>query len=327
MALKKSDKRNITIRGLLYHESGLDPTLDMYKLCMDTATYEAPLFKSKKDDIYNIGVDRYLYGNKNAKLRSDIYNKEYNIKTKNKICDGVYAGKAAYDTIMNKIYDSKLRANKSFKYSCLNFCLLMDAEQQSTSIPHDEYVEDVVFSMIGANRTTYHPLLNFKKEEIAPTEEDKMLRRQQLHGYVHDELACFSGGVQGNAGLFSNATDIAKFCQLLLNGGVYGDSRIYSKGVTDKFVKSKSEKSRRGLGFDKPDLDNLEKSPTCESASSEVFGHLGFTGTCFWVDPKNDMIYIFLSNRVKPSRNNNAFRSLRIRPAIFQAFYDNIITK
>ena len=141
---------------------------------------------------------------------------------------------------------------------------------------------------------------------------------------MHDELAAFSGGVQGNAGLFSNANYLAKLCQMWLNKGVYGNERFLSPLTVRTFVTEKSAKSRRGLGFDKPDKANENNSPTCVEATASTFGHLGFTGTFFWVDPDNQLIYIFLCNRVDPSRDNPAFEKLNIRPRIFSEIYNSI---
>ncbi len=146
-----------------------------------------------------------------------------------------------------------------------------------------------------------------------------------IHGYVHDETADFLGGVSGNAGVFSNAGDVAKLCQMWLNGGKYGDATVLSSPTVELFTKSKSPTCRRGLGFDKPDTENLENSPTCDEASAAVYGHLGFTGTVFWVDPEQDIIFIFLTNRVYPTRDNSAFNKANIRPELFRQVYKSII--
>ena len=148
-----------------------------------------------------------------------------------------------------------------------------------------------------------------------------------MHGYVHDELAAFSGGVQGNAGLFSNANDLAKLFQMWLNRGSYGGVRYLKPATVETFLTDKSPNSFRGLGFDKPNVNNPANSSTCDEAPAEVVGHTGFTGTCFWVDPKNDMIYIFLSNRVSPSRNNPNFRRVSARTNIQSIIYKSIIGK
>ena len=165
----------------------------------------------------------------------------------------------------------------------------------------------------------------FSPNDIAYTEVDTYLRKQHIHGYVHDELAAFSGGVQGNAGLFSNANDLAKVFQMWLNGGQYGGKRYYKQSTIKTFMTSKSPNSHRGLGFDKPNKSNPKSSTTCAEAPAEVIGHTGFTGTCFWVDPKNDMIYIFLSNRVCPTRDNAANRRVSPRDNIQSIIYKSIV--
>ena len=134
-----------------------------------------------------------------------------------------------------------------------------------------------------------------------------------------------AGGVQGNAGLFSNADDLAKLCQMWLNGGTYGGERLLSEKTVKLFTTLKSPTCRRGLGFDKPNYENPEYSPTCDEATPSTFGHLGFTGTVFWVDPDNDMFMIFLCNRVFPTRANAAFDDLNIRPQLFATFYHNLL--
>jgi len=123
--------------------------------------------------------------------------------------------------------------------------------------------------------------------------------------------------VQGNAGLFANAVDLAKYCQMLLNGGTYGDARILSPETAKLFTTDKSPTCRRGLGFDKPDVENPENSPTCDEASAAVFGHLGFTGTVFWADPSENLIFVFLTNRVNPTRDTPVFNKANIRPHLF----------
>src|SRR5690606_17948620 len=142
-----------------------------------------------------------------------------------------------------------------------------------------------------------------------------------LRGYVHDEGAALFGGISGNAGLFSTAGDLAKLGQMWLNGGIYGGERLLSEETVKLFTTAKSSSSRRGLGFDKPDPHNNEASPTSPTTPVEVYGHTGFTGTCIWIDPTNNMIYIFLSNRVNPSRTPNRLSTLNIRERIQDEIY------
>lgn len=322
--LKGTDKSNLTFRQLLYHETGMQPSLSMWEMMFDPETYSGKLISNTPNDVNTIKIMKNAYGNKDAKLRTDILafepSKEFNIA----IAEGIFGGKVTYDSIMSRIYHSKLRPNKNYCYSCLNFCLLANALQNITHTDLDVYLDKNIFGELGAYHTTYRPLNKFAPEQIAYTEVDTYLRKQHIHGYVHDELAAFSGGVQGNAGLFSNANDLAKLFQMWLNGGEYGGVTYYKKSTVDTFLKSKSPKSHRGLGFDKPNLKNKDASSTCDEATAETIGHTGFTGTCFWIDPKNDMIYIFLSNRVCPTRDNPAFSRVSARTNIQSLLYHSL---
>lgn len=324
VGLRDTDKKNITFRQLLYHETGMQPSLSMWDMMFDPSTYTGKLITSSPTSTNTIKIMKGAYGHKDAKLRTDILatqpSKDFNIA----IAQGIYGGKITYDSVMNRIYHSTLRPNKKYCYSCLNFCLLANALQVISKKQLDAYVDNNIFGPLGAYHTTYRPLNSFDKDQIAYTEVDTYLRKQHLHGYVHDELAAFSGGVQGNAGLFSNANDLAKLFQMWLNGGTYGRETFYKKSTVDLFLKSKSPNSHRGLGFDKPIPSDQKASNTCKEATIETVGHTGFTGTCFWVDPKNDMIYIFLSNRVCPTRDNAAFSRVSPRSRIHSIVYNSI---
>lgn len=308
--LKSGDKASITIRQLLFHESGMQPSLNMFSLMMDTASYTGKLIAPKKDSTHSRLIEKGAYGHNSAKLRADLTSPTKTEKFPIEADKGIYVSEATIDTVFKTIYTSKLRPNKSYCYSCLNFCLLMDIEQRITGEKHNIWIDKEVFSPLGAYHTFYRPLQHVAARHIAPTETDNFLRKQVVHGYVHDELANFSGGVQGNAGLFANAEDVAKVCQLWLNGGSYGCERIFSESTVRLFTTTKSASKKRGLGFDTND--------------NNTYGHTGFTGTCFWIDPKEGLVYVFLSNRVLPSRNNAAFSKLSPRSAVFNAIYRDL---
>ncbi|MCH5247575.1 MAG: serine hydrolase [Muribaculaceae bacterium] len=296
--LRGTPKEKFTIEDLLYHETGMPAALYMFSVMLDP---ENP-----------------------GELRKDIVSFEQNEEFPIAAADGIYVGQAAVDTIMRRIYDIPLKKDKNYLYSCLNFILLKNIEENVTGIPHNVFVHDSIFAPLGAYTTTYRPLELHERRLIAPTEMDSVLRHQLVHGYVHDETANFQGGVSGNAGLFSNAMDLAKICQMWLNGGVYGDKRILSEETVKLFTQSKTPNSRRGLGFDKPDTVNPNDSPTCDEADPSVFGHTGFTGTIFWVDPVNELIYVFLCNRVNPSRITPNFARSNARPALFREVYRSL---
>ena len=316
-----SAKQGLTLRELLYHESGKPPSLNMFDAMVNPDSYTGKLISGRRDKAHTLKVYNRVWANNKARMRTDIVKSTKSESFPIEAANGIFTGRETYDTIMQRIYDIPLRKNKNYTYSCLNFCLLMDIEQRVSGKPHDEFVREEIFTPLGAYRTGYRPLTWTDKAGIAPTEKDNFLRKQTLQGYVHDELAAFSGGVQGNAGLFANAGDVAKVCQMLLNGGEYGGKRILSESTAQLFTGDQSPTCRRGLGFDKPDAVNPENSPTCDEASPEVYGHLGFTGTVFWVDPTQELIFVFLTNRVNPTRDNAAFSSCNIRPKLFSLVY------
>lgn len=320
-ALRGGDKDGITVRDLLYHESGMPAGLNMFDAMIDTASYSGRLITGKQDAEHPILIQKGAWGHRNARLRSDILSRERSEEFPVAVAKGIYAGRTTYDSVMNRIYNIPLRPTKAYNYSCLNFCLLMNIEQNITHQPHNEFVAERIWRPVGAHRFTYRPAELTPEAVTAPTEKDTFLRRQTVNGYVHDELCAFSGGVQGNAGVFGSAEDLAKLCQMWLQNGGYGERRVLTPQTTKLFTTDKSPTCRRGLGFDKPDTANLKASPTCDEADASVFGHLGFTGTVFWVDPANDLIFVFLTNRVNPTRDNSAFSSMNLRPDLFRAVY------
>lgn len=319
--LNVEGKSDITPRMLLLHETGIPAALDVYTFAMDSTSYTGRVVSGKRDRNHTVAINGGGYGSQTARLRSDIYSKtrsgEYHIP----VAAGIYASDAAPDSVMAAIYRIKLRPTRKTLYSCLNFCLLMDMEQRLTGKSHDTFVDETIWQPLGASSLTYRPLGRVARTQIAATENDTYLRKQHLQGYVHDETAAFSGGVQGNAGVFGNATDVAKICQMWLNGGTYGGERVLSEATVDLFTKYGSANSHRGLGFDKPNVADPDKSSTSEEAPAETYGHTGFTGTCFWVDPVHDLVYIFLSNRIDPSRKNPAWSQAKARSTIQSIIY------
>ncbi len=321
--LKSTDKEDITIREALFHQSGLTPFIPFYQSLIDKSSYSGPLMKAKRDYTYRLPVDEGMYANQDFKFYSNLVSTTQKQGFTLQVAKNFYVNQSFSDSILNAIARSTLKRSGSYLYSDLNFMLLKEVVENVSKISLDNFVQKNFFSRLGATQTTFQPLLHdIDMTIIAPTEDDEFLRKQLLVGYVHDEAAAFSGGVSGNAGLFSNANDVAKLLQMWLNNGKYGGETYLSEETCKFFTSTKSPQSRRGLGFDKPDVANPSKSPTCRSAGGHVYGHTGFTGTCFWVDPDNKLIYIFLSNRVYPHRWHKKLMSLDIRPRIQQAIYD-----
>lgn len=321
--LKGSEKGKFLIKDLLYHETGMPAALNIYKEMTDSLSFTGKLVGGKRKGVFTKQAGGGFL-NKDAKVRRDITSEHKTDAFNYQLGKKMFVGKETYDTIMRKIHNIELRDNKNYLYSCLNFCLLMEAEEKANHAKHDKFLYEKIYRPLGAFRTCYKPLEKFDKAEIAATEIDEYFRDGVIVGTVHDETAAFSAGVQGNAGLFSTAGDLAKFCSMLLNNGAYGGTQIISPDVVKTFMTSKSKNSHRGLGFDKPNTEKPERSSTCEEAPACVVGHTGYTGTSFWIDPENKVIYIFLSNRVCPTRNNPAFSKVGARAGIHGLLYQSL---
>lgn len=295
-----TDKARLKIRDILLHQAGLVPFIAFYKETIDSAT-GAPLpayYSSTEKPGYSIRVAKNLY------LRDD-----WN------------------DSMYNRIVKSPLGPSPKYVYSDLDFILLGKIVQAISGLSLDQYVQKTFYNKLGLATTGFKPVNRFPVSRIAPTEdEEDHFRRQLIWGDVHDEGASMFGGVSGHAGLFSDAYDLAMLYQMLVNGGELNGERFLKPATINYFTAYHSAISRRGLGFDKPEKDNAERKEPypCLSASPATFGHTGFTGTCVWADPKYNLVFVFLSNRVYPTRNNNTLSSLNIRPKIQEALYDAI---
>jgi CubicO group peptidase (beta-lactamase class C family) len=223
------------------------------------------------------------------------------------------------------IRKSEVSEDKNYKYSGLIFYLIPDLVERLSGKSFDDFLDEEFYMPLGANTIGFNPSKRFDVERIVPTEIDTFFRKQILHGVVHDEGAALMLGVSGNAGLFSNAIDLAKVYQMLLNDGFYGKKRYLKASTIKEFtrVQFPENDNRRGLGFDKPLLVyDQNASSSAFGASPETFGHSGFTGTLVWADPTNDLLFIFLSNRVHPSRTNRKIYTLGVRPAIHNTIYE-----
>lgn len=295
--LAKTNKKNITVKKMLSHYAQLQAWIPFYYQTMDTITMTA---------------DEKYYRTKP--------NGEFNIK----IADKFYLRRDYKDSIYEAIAQSDLRERLSYKYSDLPYYFLKQYIEGFYGNSLDKISQDHFYEPLGARHTSYMPLKKFNKSQIVPTENDTLWREQVVQGYVHDQGAAMLGGIGGHAGLFSTANDVAKIMQMYINGGYYGGVRYLKPETIDKFNTAYfvDKKVRRGVGFDKPQLD--EVGPTCGCVPMSSFGHSGFTGTYTWADPENELIYVFLSNRTYPDAGNRALIAEDIRTKLQRLMYEAI---
>jgi beta-N-acetylhexosaminidase len=296
--LKKSNKKDITIIETLTHQAGLAPFIPMWPETMKDTTF-LPLYYSRtRSTAYPLQVSSNLYGS--MALRDSVWSW----------------------IVSSKLIEKQARTPYAYRYSDLSFLILQRLAEKILNQPIDEFVSQNVYEPLGAYTAGFLPLDRFPVQQIAPTEYDRIYRRTLVAGTVHDERGALMGGVAGHAGLFGTASDLAKLGQMLLQDGYYGGYRYYKPETVRLFTNKQFDKSRRGLGWDKP-VQSDWNSPTSLKASPRTFGHTGFTGTCIWVDPEFDLVYVFLSNRVYPDRSGKLI-SANIRSRIQDAIYDAI---
>ncbi len=230
------------------------------------------------------------------------------------------------EDVMQQVVASPLNGSDEYVYSDLGFMLLGDLVQNVSGQRLDIFVGRHFYSPMGLCRTFYNPTEHgIDSLEIAPTEYDTHYRNRLVQGVVHDENAYAMGGVSGHAGLFSTADELARILQMLLNGGTYEGHR-YLKTETIELFNTRHYQGRgcrRGLGFDKTLLGGAGGS-ACAETSQRSYGHTGFTGTMVWVDPENNMVYVFLSNRIYPSPIPNKLASMNIRTKVQSELYKGV---
>lgn len=299
--VKGSNKENLSIKNILLHQAGLVAYIPFYKETIDSTGNPLPKFYSAKpSDSFNIRVAQNLY------MRT-----------------------AWRDTLYQRILQSPLGASGKYIYSDNDFIFLGKIVEAVSGLPLNEYVQKEFYKPLGLTTAGFKPRETSLLKRVIPTEEEKIFRQQLLKGDVHDPGAAMFGGVAGHAGLFSNAYDLGVIMQMLLNGGTFNGKKYLRKETVSLFTAYHSEISRRGYGFDKPEKDN-DKRPEpypCLSASPLTFGHTGFTGTCVWADPAQQLIFVFLSNRVNPNGGaNQKLLNMNVRPKIHEAIYKAIET-
>lgn len=295
----RKDKKELTLREILAHQAGLTP--------------------------YIVFLNEVI--KKNGGLKKRFIKNASRPGFENQVYDDLFVKNRFNRKMYRMINRSKVLSEKKYKYSGLTFLIFPKLIEQLTGQPYEDYLEQHFYGPLGAITMGFRPKTKRFSNNIIPTEQDTLFRHSLTQGWVHDENASLLGGISGNAGLFASATDLAKIMQMYQNHGSYGGKQYISKKTIKEFIRvqySKNE-NRRGLGFDKPLVDNsglpLADAYPAPEVSHTSFGHAGFTGTFVWADPENQLVFIFLSNRVYPTRANRNLYTLNIRSALQQVFY------
>jgi beta-glucosidase-like glycosyl hydrolase/CubicO group peptidase (beta-lactamase class C family) len=298
---RKTNKGKLLMKDLLTHQAGMKDWIPFWK-------------ETVRPD---------------SSFKKNIFRHEYSVKYPLKVANDLYINKNYRKKIFNEIKKSPL-GEKKYVYSDLTFIISPGIIENLTGEKWYNFVTNEIYHKIGAYDLGFNPYRKYILDRIVPTEYDSLFRRQLLHGTVHDEGAAMLGGISGHAGLFATANDLMKLMELYRRMGEYGGEQIISNEVLHRYstVQFPDNNNRRGLGFDKPLLNNKELKPEdaypSKSATPQSFGHSGYTGTFVWVDPVYEISYVFFSNRVYPTRNNNLLSDLNIRTNILQAVYDSM---
>jgi CubicO group peptidase (beta-lactamase class C family) len=285
---------NAKMADILTHQAGFRPFIPFYLQTMPDSIYSV-CYKNKKDSTYCIEIRKDLF------MRKDYR-----------------------DTMYKEIYEDTLKPSQGYVYSDLGFYLLKQICESLAKDSFQHYLDTLFYKPLGMSTMGFNPLNRFPLKRIPPTENDTVFRKTLVHGYVHDPGAAMLGGISGHAGLFSDGNDLAIYMQMLLNKGEYAGHRYLSASTVKLFTDRYSDRDRRGLGFDKPETDRSKGNPAGDMASPLAFGHQGFTGTCVWADPKNNVIFVFLSNRVYPDAENKKLVRTGVRTHMQDVVYKAI---
>jgi len=295
-----TNKEDMVIKDILSHQAGLKSFYPFWEYVMEENQHRKEYLSYEKKEGYSVQISPDLYAIDH-------------------ISDSLWQWVIDTDLSRYTRYYSKPR----YRYSDLGFMMMRKLVEKISGQPLENFLEQNFYAPLGLNYLTYRPITKHDKKQLVPTEMDIYLRKGLIHGYVHDPAAALAGGVDGHAGLFSNAYDVAVLLQMNLQEGFYGGKWFLEPETMDKFNDRYFDNNRRGLGWDKPPLKNV-KSTSSEWSSDNAFGHTGFTGTCGWVDPNHELVYVFLSNRIHPFVGNQKLIRENIRTNIQDIIYQSI---
>jgi beta-N-acetylhexosaminidase len=353
-AWQASNKAGLIYRDIFTHQARLKAWIPFWMDCIDSTkmVLASKIYKEKYSEKYTITFWDKLFRKKKALQRmcqaiqtdknlwKDCVNltKDPTIWKPNtfsykqtsdfsvQVADNLWLHKDYHKTLYKAIEDSPLREKKEYVYSDLSYYLYPQIIPRLTGKDFQTYLKDTFYKPLGATTLTYNARDFYPLSSIVPTEYDSLYRKNLIHGRVHDEGASMLGGISGHAGLFGTAQDLGKLMQMYLQKGFYGGKQFINEKTMNEWTSypfPTEVNSRRGVGFDKPDRKRAGIS-AAPSASASSFGHSGFTGTYTWVDPEHQLVYVFLANRVYPTRNNSKLSDLNVRTNINEVIYQAI---
>ncbi|SFB51351.1 glycoside hydrolase family 3 N-terminal domain-containing protein [Algoriphagus aquimarinus] len=297
--LKGTNKGKMVLSDVMAHEAGLIAYIPYYARTVEAGQWRGDYYKPMSSVGFTRPVSNDMFGM--DALRDSIW----------------------HWTVESKITPIPRGASKhAYVYSDLTMYLMQAVVERVVNQPLETFMDQNFYAPLGLSTMTFNPALKMPINNIAPTENDITFRKRQVQGYVHDPGAAMFGGVAGHAGLFGKANDLAVMMQMMLNEGSYGGVNLISPETVKKFTKNQSRQSRRGWGWDKPNTQVGSGGSAGDLAPKSTFGHTGFTGTCVWADPENDLIYVFLSNRVYPDATNTKLLKEGIRTDIHDIIYE-----
>ncbi|TAJ11386.1 hypothetical protein DMA11_17245 [Marinilabiliaceae bacterium JC017] len=322
-----TNKGDLTINEILLHQAGLPSYIPFYLHALDSTSYSGHLLSRRYSGTYNLRLDKHLYMNKNARYRSDVFQKSNDSVFDIRVANRLYMNHHHLDSMYAELLNVDIDTAKNYRYSDLGYLFLHKIISRVTGKSYEQVFYSTVTEKLHTDRLLFKPLEKYSREEITPTVIDLTFRKESLRGYVHDETAAMLGGVAAHAGLFGNTMEVAIVAQMFLNGGTYGGQRFLKQSTIDYFTSPHNHGNRRGLGFDKPETDPEKSSPASLLVSPESFGHSGFTGTLVWIDPKYDLIYVFLSNRIHPRSYNKKLITTNVRTRIQDVIYHSFLSQ
>lgn len=324
-ALENTDKNAITVLEVLCHNAGLKPVIPLFTDAIDKKSMPGPLFSTRRTPANTLRLKDRLYANINYQFKDSTISNTPR-KGYKQMAQGLYMFPDYQDTILNTILNTPLNPQKTYTYSDVGFILLKQAAEEVAGQSLSRFCKDTFYHRLGMYNTDFRAFERLPKSRIVPSCYDKLYRKTEIKGSVHDPVAAMLGGVAGHAGLFSTAEDLAKILQMYLNQGSYGDEYYLSPETINRFTCRNNyfPQNRRALGFDKPEPDTTKSSPVCRCTPLSSYGHTGFTGIMAWCDPDNKLIYIFMSNRTYPDEFNNKLSEENIRTKIQNVIYHAI---